>query len=172
MGWLQDIFNIYARPVPGGQPGDFYMPPEGTAAVIKKIRYNALPVVQIDDKGIVYTNGAIHNIGAGEGIGGTGGVTYNGKTYSSFLDFTKKNFATPEDPLGVNNMAARWPAQTGGEPVVRYEKIKSIDLGWLPQNGGAIIYDPASGGTKIKKVIYANGDTFHREEITVDPALL
>lgn len=166
MTWFDDIIEIFKRAVPGGRPGEFYMPPEGTEAVIKKLQYQRLPVVRVDEKGVVYTSEDLHGSGLLQGAG-PGGVTYHGKTYTSYLDWTKKEFATREDPLGVNTMAARWSLQTGGGPVVRYEAIKSIDLGWLPGLGGAIIYDPESGGKKIKKVIYPDGTVFFREEITV-----
>jgi hypothetical protein len=108
-----------------------------------------LPVVQIDEKGLMYFKATeFLNTGNTKDTGAWGNVGYgrpiNGVYFDSFLDYTKKKYGSASDPLGVNTLR--------GTPVVEYKKIQTTDLSWMPQSGGAIIYENG----KIKSVISGN----------------
>lgn len=82
------------------------------------------------------------NTGAGEGIMINGvvtkGVTYNGKTYSSFLHYTKSEFGAKDpigDPLGIKGWIAWMKAtsRTNEDPYwVNYEWHQSIGVASQP----------------------------------------
>ncbi len=78
--------------------------------------------------------------------------------YANWLDYTKKNFATKSDALGVNN----WSASYSGSPIVKYNTVPSVDLSWMP-TFGTIIY-------KDGKIQSVNSSPF--VEITVNKALI
>jgi len=184
MSWITDLINKLKVTTPD-MPYPV-MTPQATDQVVQAIekqqQIDDLPVVQIDEKGLVYMPDNLklfsggwlpgemssqNTSNLGQTYHGTG-VTYDGITYGSTLEYAKKKFASPGDPLGIN----AYQASKGKPPAVKYRKIHSIDISWLPQNGGTIIYDPASGGKKIKKVVYADGSIFHVSEISAEPGLL
>lgn len=172
--WVKNIFATKAKQVPGATPGMFYLPADVDTMISKKIAYQqataSLPVVEIDEKGIVYMPKDLKMWSAGWIPGETStqmagnlgfdingvGLTHNGVTYKSALEYTKKAYGTADDVLGVNN----WRASRGQAPVVQYKKIQSLDLSFLPQNGGNIIFENG----KIKKVTYGDGREYFRLE--------
>lgn len=149
--WLDDLLELFKLPVPGGSPGEYYMPVEGDVAVKKQLALRSLPVVEYTDWGTYYVPKDTFTYG-NVGLGPVGQSYPSGIHATSLYDWSQQTAKRAGadmsvDPLGVNYVAQ----QQGGGPVVQYKKLQSIGLpDWYPTPA-------APGAMSGASIIYENG---------------